>query len=461
MYAKSKIKRTKTESLVNETAIRVLTINKHRFVVGLEWETIKAHRKVMQEVRKIGKTRNLDVVAIRKAEAIQAGFASKTRQKLRGAYSLIVSLASLLEGSCIAVIPVGTVNAKGEEEYTLVGRTEKGAIHPVSDAIYSEPQIRQVVLDLKQDLRGNQQNTEIPVYGDQDKFTWVTEPLDINELLKSSNIKKDFRLKPLRWGMTKNQLIGFTAALLMSGVAVLFILNHLDEQERLKRAAAQAMMKQQEEINKKARYQAALDKFKHPWVTTSSIPVFLKACEEGLKKFDLSIKGWTPATIKCSQNGFDVNYNRPDNSAVTAEEFVEAIREIFGTEPAFNITQTSMSAFYIEHNLPPNGDDPFQNMGQQLLTIVSLFQAVNIPASLTEVSIKDVKKSEEGEDLPLQDWQEYTFDVQTTVPPQLVFKNGEFTGMRLNSIIYEIGQDQGSVNYKITGSVYGKRINKP
>ncbi|MDS0975793.1 type 4b pilus protein PilO2 [Citrobacter portucalensis] len=460
MFAKSKSKTAKENITVNESAIRVLTINNKRFVVGLQWETIKVHRKVMQEVRKIGKAKNLDVVAIRKAEAIQAGFAPKSRQKLRGAYSLIVSLASILEGSCIAVIPVGA-NENGEEEYTLVGRTDKGAIHPESDVIYTESEIQQVVLDLKQDLRGNQQNTKIPIYGDIDKFSWVTDVLDIKDLLKPSNIKKDFRLKPLQWGMTRNQLIGFAAALLMSGVAALFILNHYDEQERVKRIAAQALMKQQEELNKKARYQTALDKFKHPWITTSSIPVFLKGCEEGLKKVNLSLEGWQPAMIKCSQDAIAVNYNRPDNSAVTAAAFVKAVRKIYGTSPDVNTTQTSMSAFSLPHTLAPNGDDPFQDMGQQLVEIISLFQAVNIPASLKQISIKDVKKNEQGEKLPLQDWEEYTFDVQTTIPPQLIFKSSEFTGMRLNSVIYEIGHEQGSITYKLSGSVYGKRTFYP
>ncbi len=460
MFAKSKSKKAKQNTVVNESEIRVLTINNKRFVVGLQWETIKVHRKVMQEVRKIGKAKNLDVVAIRKAEAIQAGFAPKSRQKLRGAYSLIVSLASILEGSCIAVIPVGA-NANGEEEYTLVGRTDKGAIHPESDVIYTESEIKQVVLDLKQDLRGNQQNTEIPIYGDLDKFSWVTDVLDIKDLLKPNNIKKDFRLKPLQWGMTRNQLIGFAAALLMSGVAALFILNHYDEQERVKRAAAQALMKQQEELNKKARYQTALDKFKHPWITTSSIPVFLKGCEEGLKKVNLSLEGWQPAMIKCSQDAIAVNYNRPDNSAVTAAAFVKAVRKIYGTSPDVNTTQTSMSAFSLPHTLVPNGDDPFQDMGQQLVEIISLFQSVNVPASLKQISIKDVKKNEQGEELPLQDWEEYTFDVQTTIPPQLIFKSSEFTGMRLNSVIYEIGYEQGSITYKLSGSVYGKRTFYP
>lgn len=52
---------------------------------------------------------------------------------------------------------------------------------------------------------------------------------------------------------------------------------------------------------------------------------------------------------------------------------------------------------------------------------------------------------------------EYTFNVETRIPPELIFKKGEYTGMRINNIIYEFGQEQGSVSYKITGVVYGKR----
>lgn len=458
MYGKTKKKRNANTNVV-EKDIRVLTINNNRFVVGLEWETIKSHRKVMQEVKRIGKARNLDVVAIRKAEAIQAGFAPKSRQKLRGAYSLIVSLASLLEGSCIAVISLG-INADGEEEYTLVGRTAKGAIHPKSDTIHPESRIKQVVLDLKQDLRGNQQNTEITVYGDLDRFEWVTESLDLNGVLKPKNIKKDYRLKPLHWGLTKGQLLISVIGVLLAVTGVYLALDYADQQEQIKRAAAQAMRLKQEEINKQARYQAALDKLKHPWITTSSVPVLLKGCNDGLKKFELSLKGWTLTSLRCTQEGIEANYSRPSNSAVTADKFVSAVKERFDTDPIFNITQTSVSVFFVSHNLPPNGDDPFVNMGEQLIKVVSLFQSVNVPASFSEVSIKEEKKNSEGEDMPPQDWQEYTFSVQTNVPAELIFKDKEYTGIRLNSIVYEFGQDDGSLTYKITGSLYGKRIIK-
>lgn len=455
MSVKFKLNRDKS-TVINENAIRILTINKHRFVVGLQWETIRAQRKAMKEVKRIGKVRNLDVVATREYEVFQAGFAPKSRQKLRGAYSLIVAIASLLEGCCIAVIPLG-VNSTGVEEYTLLGRTEKGSIHPDSDTIYSEDKIKQVVLDLRQDLRGNNQSAVIPIYGDNNRFPWVTDSLELHELLKPSNIRKEFKLTALRWGMTKNQLIGFTAALVMSSVAVLFILSYLHEQERLKQAAALARIMEQQEINKQARYKAAEAEFIRPWLKTSSVPVFLSGCADGLKKMHLSIEGWQLAEMICTQNGISASYNRPAGSAVTSEQFVKAVRKFYSTEPEFNVTQTSVSAFSISHTLPPNGDDPLQDIGTQLLKTISLFQSVNIPASLKAVEIKDKLKNEQGENLPLQPWQEYTFSVDTNIPPDLIFKNDEYLGTRLKSIIYEFGQDKGTVNYKITGSIYGKR----
>lgn len=442
-----------------DSSIRILKINDKNFVVGLEWELIKAQRTIMKEVKRIGKSRNLDVVAIREAEAIQAGFAPKTKHKLRGYYSLVVALASLMQGTCIAVIPLG-VNKQGVEEFTLLGRTEKGTIHPDSDKIHSHDEMAQCVIDLRQQLIGSKQGISVPVYGDPNAGVFITDVLDLESILLAGNIRKEFRLKPLQWGMTKNQLYGFAATLLMLGVAVFFILQYLNEQEIIKQEAALQLVRQQDEINKNARYKAVLDKLSHPWIKTSSIPVFISGCEDGLKKLNISIKGYQLAMMKCTQDGISANYNRPDNSSVTAEGFVQSVRELYGTDPDVSITQTSMSVFHLPHSLQGNGDDPFQNMGQQLLKVISLFQSVNIPAALMPVSIKDIEKNEFGEDLPLQDWEEYTFDVKTDYPPQLIFKDNEFTGVRVNSIIYEFGQDNGSVSYKITGSVYGKRIFK-
>ncbi|MDI5409521.1 type 4b pilus protein PilO2, partial [Salmonella enterica subsp. enterica serovar Anatum] len=407
MFAKKKFRlRTEkvksTENSDADAAIRILKIHGYRFVVGLKWELIKAQRNIMKEVRRIGRIRNLDVVALRQAEAIQAGFAPKTRQKLRGTYSLIVALSSLMDGACIAVIPLGK-NSHGKAEFTLLGRTAKGTIHPGSDRILSHDEIGQAVVDLRQDMAGNRQDV-IPVYGDPDIGSWVTDVLDLDAILTPGNIRKDFRLRPLRWGMTRTQLLWFVSALFVLLLVLIFYLKWLNEQEQQRAIAIQVKIQQQEEVNRKARYKAALDKLRHPWINTSSVQDFLTGCEVALKRLRLSIEGWELSGMKCDQSGMSASYNRPNNSVATAEKFVEAVRKIYGIEPEVNFKSTSVSVFTLPHTLPPNGDDPMNNMGEQLVKVISLFQSVNIQASFSAVPVNDVKKNEQGEDMPLQDW---------------------------------------------------------
>lgn len=442
---------------VDDSRIRLLHFHNKRYVVGLEWETIKAQRNLMKEIRRIGRKRNLDVVAIRKSDSIQAGFAPKTKHKLRGGYSLVVTLASLLDGCCIAVVPIGC-DENGVREFTLVGRTEKGGIHPNSDEIYTESNIHQTVVDLRDALRGSKREMNVPIYGDPDMFPWVTDALDLESILHPSHIQKDFMLRPLTWGMTKKQIYVLSAVVLMSFLLLYFVIDHLGEQEVQRQLQIERNIIKQEEINKKARYQAALDKLKHPWVTKPSVSNFLLACKEkGIGVLSLSIKGWIPAIVHCEDSGFVANYVRPEYSAVTTKEFVDAVREEFGVGVDFNFTQTSMAAFSVQFESTPNGDDPMLSMEAQLLKLISIFQKVNIPASFTSIAIKDVEKNEQGEDLPRQDWQEYSFNVETEIPPELIFIRDDFQGVRINSITYTVNNDKGNISYKIAGSVYGKR----
>lgn len=457
MFAKNKPRRSDVDlSRVDEGHIHILEYHKRRFVVGLQWETIRATRNLMKEVRRIGKERKLDVVAIRKSDSIQAGFAPRTKKKLRGGYSLIVTLASLLEGCCIAVISLGK-DEQGENVFTLVGKTEKGGIHPYSDEIYQESQLNQVIIDLKSDLRGNTTGMDIPVYGDTERFSFVTTPLELNLLLSPKNLSKDFRLKPLTWGMTKNQLLALAGAAIVV-ISILLLLNQYNtrQQEKLRQLRIIQAQKM-EEINRQARYKTALDKLKHPWISTPSVSEFLASCSHLKDRMPLSVSGWIPTTVECNSTELNVTLIRPENSATTTKDVVKRIRDIFGVEAKFFFNQTSLITFSIKNSVKPNGDDPVADSGEQLLKIISLFQRVNINAALNAVEIKDVDKNEFGEKMPLQDWQEYTFDVETAIPPQLIFVRDEFSGIRLNKIIYTVDTGSSTIQYKIEGSVYGSR----
>ncbi|WP_180269764.1 type 4b pilus protein PilO2, partial [Erwinia amylovora] len=105
----------------------------------------------------------------------------------------------------------------------------------------------------------------------------------------------------------------------------------------------------------------------------------------------------------------------------------------------------------------PEGDDPMVPADERLMLFISRFQSLNVDLAVSAVAIKDVKQNSQGEDLPLQDWQEYQFSAETDVPPRDIFAGGGFTGIRLSQVTVAINTSDGSVRYKISGSLYGKR----
>lgn len=451
----SKKKKLEPTSTQDDVQIRVLKINKRRFVVGLKWQTIRYQVNIMKAIKAIGRKKNLDVVAVRKSDSYQAGFAPKTKQKLRGGYSLVVALADLLKGCSIAIIKIG-VNGDGVTEYTMAGRNAAGGIHPMSDEIILEDALYQKMVDMKAQLRGNNEDLQVPIYGDMDEFDWVTEQLNLEEILSPANLSKDFKLKPLTLGMTDQRIISIISLAVVCCVAAYFLNQYKEEQEQKENQRKLQLAIAQNEINKKARYKTALDNLRHPWITQPSVMNFISTCKSGLRRLSPSIEGWTPVQFSCLKDGMYASYVRPKNSVATTARFIDAVKGRFDSPVNFNYTQTSLTDFSFQHEYQSEGDDPVNEMSIQLVKMISLFQSLNIAASFSPVDIKDKIKNDLDEELPLQDWQEYVFSVTTDVPPQLIFKTDDFKGIRIQSIKYKSGQNE-AINYEISGSIYGKR----
>lgn len=451
------MKKKSSENFDADTSIRVLNINKKRFVVGLQWRVVKQQRNVMKEIKRIGKRDKLDVVAIRHSDAIQAGFAPKSNLKLRGCYSLVVALATILEGCCIAVIPVGEVN--GKKEFTLVGRTEKGGIHPYSDVIYSEDDIAQYVIDLKSELKGSKSDLEVKVYGDTENYLWATDNLDLENFLAPKNIKKDFKLKPLTWGMTRKQIVILAFCLVLISIVLIILSDRNESMERIKQQQLILSNQHREDLNREARYKVALSKVSHPWVEQPSVLNFIKGCDAMLPKIRPSIKGWIPTAAKCTATNIEISYARQAGSAVTVKDFVDGVRDEFGVEANVKLIDTSILNFSLPIEMTPDGDDPLQGSNEQEIKLVSLFQSLNINSSLAEIPIIDVKENELHEVLPLQDWQGYKFEYESDIPTRMIFKETEWVGVRLSSIVISIDNDSGAFKYKVEGKFYAKRKN--
>lgn len=435
--------------------IRVLTINQRRFVTGLTWQTIKTQRDYMKEIRRVGKAKGLDLVAVRRSDSIQAGFAPKTRLRLRGSYSLTVTLASLLKGCCIAVITLGE-SPTGVPQYTLVGKTERGGIHVKSDKVFTGEELRQTIIDLREELRGSKGELNVPVYGDL-SIPDVTDALDLQAVLIPKNLNKAFRLKPLTMGMTREQLIaaGVIFTLALCGLAWWQHVEH--ERQAAERVALQREMLRQEKLNKEARYKAALDSFRHPWTEQASVATFIQQCQDVISRVPISINGWMSTVIVCTRQDVSVQSIRRTNSAATTSGYVDAVKKLFGVTPVFSFADSSQTTFSLPHTLRPEGDDPMIAADERLMGLISRFQALNVDLAVTAVPINDVKTNSEGETLPLQQWQEYQFSAETDVPPRDIFAGAAYTGIRLSEITLAVNTSDGSVRYKISGSLYGKR----
>ncbi|OZI13737.1 hypothetical protein CE195_13235 [Sodalis-like symbiont of Philaenus spumarius] len=434
--------------------IRVLTINKKRFVVGLRWRVVKAPRNIMKEIRRIGRQEKLDVVAIRQSDAIQAGFAPKTPLKLQGCYSLTVALASLLEGPCIAVIPLGQ---RGDSaEYTLVGRTEKGGIHPFSDELYTEAALEQTVIDLKASLKGNRTDLDIKVFGDLSHFMWVTDALDLIALLSDKAVCKDSKLRALTWGMTPMQMWVMGGLIGGGLLGVWGLSRYYDAQENLRLQEQARALAHLERIHRESRYQAALSQLVHPWIATPSVQDFLHACDAQLFSIPLSLRGWVPTAVNCTTGHLSVSYARIPGSAVKTRDFVEAVKRRYDVPVAFNYRDTTVTTFTLPVPYRPNGDDPMQDMGAQMLKIISLFQGVNVNVSFGDIPPKVLEKSEEAVALPVQDWRAYSFEYDSEIPPKMIFSRADLTGVRLLQVIVSINNDDGHLSYHVKGQIYGK-----
>nr|WP_240313945.1 type 4b pilus protein PilO2 [Candidatus Fukatsuia symbiotica] len=263
--------------------IRLVTYNNKVFVVGLEWRAIKGGLHYMKEVKAIGKRENLDVVAIRQNDSIQAGFAPKFTVPLKGKYSLAVSLVSLIPGKWLAVIPLNKDDLN--TDYIVMASTG-GLVMPWTDKIVSPAVLEQEVVDITSRLAKGE--GEFKVFGDK-RFLWVTDDLSLTALLTVKNLKKEFKLKPLTWGLTKKERVSWAVFLVFLLIAFSFFNRYQQNKEHKARLLAIEKQKLADDINKEARYKAALLSLKHPWVDKPSIQHFIQRCDQTLQQIPLSL----------------------------------------------------------------------------------------------------------------------------------------------------------------------------
>lgn len=446
--------------------IKVINVNGNNFVVGLDWKSLNNARKHMKEAKDYGKKNGLDVVAIKKGDYIQAGFAPKQAKSIKGMYSLAVSLVSLIEGTWIGVFPVEEPDAE-KPRYILIASGENGAVIPWTDLIVSESEVKSLVDGLKNDLYDPDSNSVVDVIGDI-SFSWVTREVSLSEVLLPDNLNKRFKLKPLTFGLTKQQFI--TLGVIIVAVTIgLFGLNYyLDKKALEEERVRLENIAKQDEINKQARYLARLESLRHPWIDKPSIQDFILTCDDKIKIIQLSIVGWLPVVADCTytdsikNNGsakmkMEILYNKNGESPANVTDFMASVYALYGVIPYFNAKDNTLSAFHLLMDVKSNGDDPILPLSIRTTQLVTVLQKNTIQFTVAppQPVNKDVNVNVEDKDIPKPDWGEVNFSYESLIPPRLIFKDINLDGVRLNTISYKINNEAGQITYSVEGTVYG------
>lgn len=437
-------------------AAAIITINGNRFVSGLLWQSLTRPRGYMKEAKEIGKREGLDIVAIRDtAEVKQAGFVSKADGAYKGMYSLAAALAGQLGDTWIGAFKLP------DGQYAMVA-VDSGAVIPGADKIGDletiEKQLRRIFARGTTDFKGN-------IYAPPElEFGGVER--DIEELLKSSNLKKEYTLKPLTFGLTKKEWIGVAIA---GAVVLAAIIGVWQWQLAVDRAEREAMIRaaqleaqRLEELNAKTRAEQLAPALKHPWATMTGVGDFVTVCTRAIHSKPIALGGWVGISANCKADLFAITYARTGSS--TVNQLISAAKKVFELAPAF--TEGGDKASLNEPlQMTLAGDEDLRSLDDALASFNSHFQQVQIKPELVEVPYTPPPAPEPlpGEDpavqappAPIPDWFEFTFSFDTDIPPEILVQGLPGRGVRITEI--EITRnDLAQLTWTVKGAIYAKK----
>lgn len=430
--------------------VQILSYHGNSFVTGLIWHPLGSLTGYMREARQFGREHTMDIVAIRRTDSIiQAGFVSRSAGAVKGMYSLASALAGQLGDSWIAAWRV----AEDEDQYALVAAFE-GAVIPGSDQVGTAEEIKRKVAQ----LLGRSisfKETYLPA-----EFGRGGESLDIGALLLPRNLRREYRLRPLAFGLSRGEIVR------LSLVATVVIAALVGWQQweaykfRLAREAAMAAERQRQAeldaLNALAKEPQTLQALDHPWAKRPSIADFISGCNGAIDDLPLSISGWVFTAAQCDGELVSATFKRTGNS--TASAFIAATLGHFADEPAF-FDEGNSAALKISLTLPPSGDETLLEVSPALARLTSWLHGQGLEPTLREVPVQTQAPAVlPGDSVPPAppppEWKHFELQYSSSLPPSVVLRSAPDKGLRLREIKTQLQTDQ--LTWSVTGDLYAK-----
>lgn len=192
----------------------------------------------------------------------------------------------------------------------------------------------------------------------------------------------------------------------------------------------------------------------HPWASMPTVDDFLSRCQSWRDPIPVTLDNWRLGRGRCEPRGLELVYLRQPGG--TAAGFSARALEVFGRTPVFNLTEGgNEGVMVIPWPALAGQDEAVAPAAEQLMRMVSWFQARQVALTLREVKADAVLPGNDGTPPPVQDWREYGFSVSDKHMPEALFAGLDAHGIRLSNVAYTLDA-QGQFTYEITGQLYAK-----
>ncbi|CAD7741210.1 hypothetical protein LMG31884_47420 (plasmid) [Xanthomonas hydrangeae] len=420
-----------------EASLNTITVHGKKLVGGLLWEPLDSPRHYMSEAKRIGKERKMEMVAIRKSDsAIQAGFAPRTKERLKGYYSLAATLAGCLGESWMGAFSVE------DGRYVFVTVID-GIVLPGQDIIGDREKVEQALkktYSLVTADPGKQIKLQKRIIAPAE-FNFSNDNRTLGEILTPDAFRKEHQLTPLALGLTTREIVLGVVGITILGGAAFGALWWLDLRQA-RELQAEAMRKADELQKQKLEAQRAIPQ---PWLGQPNAKLMLDAAAHSLKNTRLSYGGWGYIESACDTQQCAAIYARPDDGAPIGA-FLQAAQSVNGARLADN-----KGVVYYKVDLKPETGDLLKTMQQREFNFINYFQAFG---PYVQATIEAPKDEVQPEDPAAQvTWKKRNFTVGTSFPPELLFEGLDLAGLRINSIVTRI-PDQANASSESAQSTF-------
>lgn len=432
------------------TRVQVLQHRGKSFVTGLRWHPLGSVTGHMKEARQYGREHQLDIVAIRRTPAIiQAGFVARSDGVIKGMYSLAATLAGQLGDSWIAAWKT----ASDLDQYALVAVYQGGVISGC-DMISTGAEVRRRVV--QQRSRGIHFTHEyLPV-----EFEMGGQPIDIEDLLQPSRLKREYRLRPLVFGLSKAELLRCVMlGLLITAGAIGWAQWQSHQNQIAKEAAFQAEKRRLDELaqlQKDSGREQPPQALEHPWAKRPSVADFVTHCSNVFYQLPLNIQGWQFSSAQCDGTQVLSSYKRTGNS--TADDLIAATKGHFSDHPAF-FDEGNSATLKFDISIPAAGDEPLMEAIDILANLSSWLHSFSQELTLKEVPVVvPIEPAIPGQPAPQPppppQWKQFELRFATGITPMDSLTEAPAQGLRLREIRTEY--QAGHLLWSVIGDLYAK-----